>query len=86
MPNRHNPGNRCARNFRTWYNFLWFHRPLSDYWKAFAAAGLAVVGFEEPRLTEDRDHMAEDEKKLRNGKTSPYSVAFKLQKPPSTQA
>ena len=71
-------------HFKT--EFLWFHRPLSDYWKAFAAAGLAVVGFEEPRLTEDRDHLAEDEKKLRNGKTRPYSVAFKLQKPPSTQA
>ena len=44
------------------------------------------MGFEEPRLTEDRDHLAEDEKELRNGKTRPYSVAFKLQKPPSTQA
>jgi SAM-dependent methyltransferase len=71
-------------HFKT--EFLWFHRPLSDYWKAFAAAGLAVVGFEEPRLTEDRDHLAEDEKQLRNGKTRPYSVAFKLQKPPSTRA
>jgi hypothetical protein len=45
-----------------------------------------VVGFEEPRLTEDRDHLAENEKKLRNSRTRPYSVAFKLQKPPSTQA
>ena len=66
--------------------FLWYHRPLSGYWKAFAAAGFAVVGFEEPWVTEDRYQLAEDERKLRNSKTRPYSVAFKLQKPPSTQA
>ena len=67
-------------HFRT--EFLWYHRPLSDYWKAFAAAGFAVVGFEEPRVTEDRYHLAENEKKLRNSKTRPYSVAFKLRKTP----
>jgi ubiquinone/menaquinone biosynthesis C-methylase UbiE len=66
--------------------FLWFHRPLSDYWKAFTAAGFAVVGFEEPRVSEDRYHLAESEKKLRNSKTRPYSVAFKLQKPPRAPA
>lgn len=71
-------------HFKT--DFLWFHRPLSDYWKAFAAAGFMVVGFEEPRLTEDRYNLAESEKKLRNSKTRPYSVAFRLRKPPSTQA
>src|SRR5215831_4733394 len=69
-------------HFRT--EFLWYHRPLSDYWKAFAAAGFAVVGFEEPRVTEDRYHLAENEKKLRNSKTRPYSVAFKLRKTPLT--
>ena len=46
-----------------------------------AAAGFAVVGFEEPRVTEDRYHLAESEKKLGNSKTRPYSVAFKLRKP-----
>jgi SAM-dependent methyltransferase len=71
-------------HFKT--EFLWFHRPLSDYWKAFVAAGFAVVGFEEPRLTEDRYHLAENEKTLRNSKARPCSVAFRLQKPPSTQA
>ena len=71
-------------HFKT--EFLRFHRPLSDYWKAFAAAGFAVVGFEEPRLAEDRDHLAENRKKLRNSKTRPYSVAFKLRRPPSTRA
>jgi hypothetical protein len=33
-------------------------------WKAFTAAGFAVVGFEEPRVTEDRHHLAENETKL----------------------
>ncbi len=61
-------------------DFIWFHRPLSDYWKAFTAAGFDVVDFEEPRITEDRYHLAETEKRLRNSKTRPYSVAFKLQK------
>jgi ubiquinone/menaquinone biosynthesis C-methylase UbiE len=67
-------------HFKT--DFLWFHRPLSDYWKAFTAAGFAVVGFEEPRVTEERYHLAENERKLRNSKTRPYSVAFKLRKTP----
>jgi hypothetical protein len=67
-------------HFKT--DFHWFHRPLSDYWKAFTAAGFAVVGFEEPRVTKDRYHLAENEKKLRNSKTRPYSEAFKLRKAP----
>jgi ubiquinone/menaquinone biosynthesis C-methylase UbiE len=33
--------------------FIWFHRPLSDYWKAFVAAGFVVVDFEGIRLTRD---------------------------------
>ena len=61
-------------------DFIWFHRPLSEYWKAFTAAGFDVVDFEEPRITEDRYHLAKTEKQLRNAKTRPYSVAFKLQK------
>lgn len=60
--------------------FIWFHRPLSDYWKAFTAAGFAVVDFEEPRISPDRYHLAENEKRLHSGKTRPFSVAFKLQK------
>ena len=60
--------------------FIWFHRPLSDYWKAFMAAGFVVVDFEEPRITEDRYHLAKTARGLKNSKTRPYSVAFKLQK------
>jgi ubiquinone/menaquinone biosynthesis C-methylase UbiE len=58
--------------------FIWFHRPLSDCWKAFKAAGF-VVDFEEPRITEDRYHLVKSARQLENGKTRPYSVAFKLQ-------
>ena len=36
----------------------------------------------EPRITEDRYHLAKTEKQLRNAKTRPYSVAFKLRKKP----
>ena len=61
-------------------DFIWFHRPLSDYWKAFKAAGFAVIDFEEPRITHDRHRLASDPKKLRNSRIRPYSVAFKLQK------
>ncbi|NKB72766.1 MAG: methyltransferase domain-containing protein [Candidatus Latescibacteria bacterium] len=49
--------------------FIWFHRPLSDYWKAFLAAGFVVVDFEEPRSTGRK-----------TSQNRPYSVAFKLQK------
>jgi SAM-dependent methyltransferase len=60
--------------------FIWFHRPLSGYWKAFKAAGFVVVDFEEPRITEERYHLAENSRKLANSKTRPNSVAFKLHK------
>ncbi len=60
--------------------FIWFHRPLSDYFKAFKAAGFSLVDFEEPRVTEARQHLAESASKLKNSKLRPYSVAFKLQK------
>ena len=58
--------------------FLWFHRPLSDYWKAFRAAGFTVDDFEEPRLTPERAHLAPNEKERRSSMTRPYSVAFRL--------
>lgn len=59
---------------------IWFHRPLSDYWKAFVKTGFRVVDFEEPRVTPERYHLAESERKLRNARTRAYSVAFKLAK------
>lgn len=61
--------------------FIWFHRPLSDYWKAFIAAGFEVSEFEEPRVTEGRYHLAATAKELKHSRLCPYSVAFKLRKP-----
>jgi len=61
-------------------DFIWFHRPLSDYGKAFKAAGFAVADFEEPRLSADRYHLAETLRELTNSKGRPYSVAFTLRK------
>ncbi len=61
-------------------DFIWFHRPLSDYWKAFKAAGFDITDFEEPRVTESRYHLAKNERNLRNSRSRPYSVAFKLRK------
>lgn len=61
-------------------DFIWFHRPLSTYWKAFRAAGFDVIDFEEPRIAPERYHLAATEKALRNSRTRPYSVAFKLLK------
>ncbi len=60
--------------------FIWFHRPLSDYWKAFRAAGFVVVDFEEPRMMAERYHRAKTARQLKNSQTRPTSVAFKLQK------
>ncbi|MBW4444248.1 MAG: class I SAM-dependent methyltransferase [Plectolyngbya sp. WJT66-NPBG17] len=60
--------------------FIWFHRPLSDYWKAFRLAGFDVIDFEEPRLTRDRANLAKTEQELFKRQNLPYSVAFKLLK------
>ena len=60
--------------------FIWFHRPLSDYFKAFKRAGFIVVDFEEPRIQADKYHLVADPSKLNLFKGWPCSVAFKLQK------
>ena len=61
-------------------DFIWYHRPLSDYWKAFRSAGFRVEDFEEPRLVPDRYHLAETERELHQSRMNPYSVAFRLVK------
>ena len=62
-------------------HFVYFHRPLSTYWKAFRAAGFDVVDFEEPRIAPDRYDLAASPRQLASCRSRPYSVAFKLQKP-----
>ncbi|MEO5824022.1 MAG: class I SAM-dependent methyltransferase [Vicinamibacteraceae bacterium] len=61
-------------------HFVYFHRPLSTYWKAFRDAGFEVVEFEEPRIEPDRYALAQSARELANCRMRPYSVAFKLQK------
>jgi len=61
-------------------DFIWFHRPLSGYWKAFRAAGFDVIDFEEPRLGPDDEPSGESPEAIRLCRTRPYSVAFKLGK------
>jgi len=60
--------------------FIWFHRPLSAYWKAFQRAGFRVTEFDEPRVQPERYHLAPSEKKLSASRQRPYSVAFRLER------
>lgn len=61
--------------------FIWFHRPLSDYWKAFRRAGFDVADFEEPRPSDATAHLAQSGRSLEKKRWRPYSVAFRLVKP-----
>jgi ubiquinone/menaquinone biosynthesis C-methylase UbiE len=60
--------------------FIWFHRPLSDYWKAFRDAGFRVVEFEEPHARPERYYLASNPEKLHQSQQRPYSVAFRLER------
>ncbi len=71
------------KHFR--HEFVWYHRPLSVYFRAFRSAGFAVTDFEEPHLRPERYHLAGSEAELRKSTTRPYSVAFRLQKPSGAQ-
>lgn len=59
--------------------FIWFHRPLSHYFRAFAKAGFGIVEFDEPHVTRERYHLAGSAGLLEKFTTRPMSVAFKLQ-------
>ena len=60
--------------------FVWYHRPLSAYWRAFRDAGFAVTDMEEPRLMPDRYDLAKSAKELAKNSSRPYSIAFQLRK------
>jgi uncharacterized protein YhfF/protein-L-isoaspartate O-methyltransferase len=55
-----------------------FHRPLATYFQAFRKAGFTVTDLEEPRLTPDRAHLVEDERRRRRDQLLPFSIAFRL--------
>ncbi len=61
--------------------FLWYHRPLSVYWKAFRDAGFTIEELREPCITPERHALAPDAKTLHNAQHRPYSIAFRLRKP-----
>ena len=61
-------------------DFIWFHRPLSTYFKAFRAVGFVVEEFEEPSIQPEQYHLVSEEVRER-AKCRPFSVAFKLVKP-----
>jgi ubiquinone/menaquinone biosynthesis C-methylase UbiE len=61
-------------------DFIWFHRPLSTYWKAFVTAGFQIVDLEEPRIMADRYERARSPDELLNARVRPCSIAFKLRK------
>jgi ubiquinone/menaquinone biosynthesis C-methylase UbiE len=56
------------------------HRPLRDYWQAFAAAGFSVDGFEEPSITE-RGLRELPVSRTDYSQRIPYSCIFRLIKP-----
>ncbi|MFA4987772.1 MAG: methyltransferase domain-containing protein [Candidatus Brocadiia bacterium] len=66
-------------HFKT--TFIWFHRPLSVYWRAFRDAGFVVDELDEPHITPERYPLAPDERCLRAARTRPFSIAFRLVKP-----
>lgn len=60
--------------------FIGFHRPLSDYWRAIRAAGLRVDDFDEPIVAPDRADVAPE--LIERSRWTAYSVAFRLGRPP----
>jgi hypothetical protein len=57
-----------------------YHRPLRDYWKAFAEAGFSVDGFEEPSITQ-RGLRELPVSRADYIQRIPYSCIFRLKKP-----
>jgi ubiquinone/menaquinone biosynthesis C-methylase UbiE len=60
-------------------DFLYFHRPLSEYWKAFKKAGFTVEEFDEP-VAQDPTVEGFKEEWKKNYRKRPWSVAFLLRK------
>lgn len=61
--------------------FIWYHRPLEDYWRQFRSSGFHVTEMREPRITPDRYHEVPNMQSLRTFQERPISVVFKLFKP-----
>lgn len=60
-------------------NFVYFHRPLSQYWKTFKQVGFQIVDFDEP-VAQDPNIEGFKEEWKSSYRKRPYSVAFCLMK------
>jgi ubiquinone/menaquinone biosynthesis C-methylase UbiE len=59
--------------------FIYFHRPLSAYWRAFREAGFLIDAFDEPVAQDPNVDGFKEEWKL-TYRRRPWSVAFRLKK------
>lgn len=64
------------KHFKT--DFIWYHRPLEEYWREFREAGFRVEDLREPRITPDQYHLAPNMQSLHTYQERPLSIAFKL--------
>lgn len=62
-------------------DFVWFHRPLEEYWRVFRQAGFRVEDLREPRITPDRYHEVPNLQSLHTFQERPISIIFKLMRP-----
>lgn len=59
--------------------FVWYHRPLRTYWRAFRDVGFTVDDFEEPSPAGPAAEQIDPER-LQRSQMRPGSVAFRLLK------
>lgn len=60
-------------------DFIFFHRPLSHYWKSFRKAGFTIEDFEEP-VAKDTSVAGFKPEWIASYRRKPWSVAFLLSK------
>lgn len=61
-------------------DFIWFHRPLSEYFRVFRETGFVVTDLREPHLNPElASQVTDPELKARLARV-PFSMAFKLQR------
>lgn len=60
-------------------DFIFFHRPMSQYWKSFKKAGFLIEDFEEP-VVQDPTVPGFKEQWLKNYRKKPTSLSFLLRK------
>ncbi|MEW4487771.1 methyltransferase domain-containing protein [Thalassoglobus sp. JC818] len=73
------------RHDRPWNHFqtefIWYHRPISDYFQSFRRSGFAVDEMREPRIPEDWVDKCSSPEQIRSYRERPMSIAFRLIRP-----